>query len=329
MTTTYTVYADILFLENLVMDFIILSAAARLVKKLFSAEAGPLRRLLGAAAGAVYAVLILCLPGKAAGVLGSLFGKAVLSLGIVYLVFRPRSVLLMLKELLIFCLTGFIFAGLSFSLTFFGFRVQASGGLLITVLPSGLSPVFLAAGLGYILLSMLTAFLKKALPGAECRVSLYIEFDGSGMWIPALIDTGNELKDPLTGTPVIIVEAAAIQSILGAEITELAAGNPAPDIPSFTDPAWARRFRMIPFRSLGCESGLLPGFKADRIRIRYGDGDEDGNGEAGPGAENFQETGENAAAGTHKERTAIICLYNKALSETHRYSALLSPELVA
>lgn len=325
MTTTYTIYADVLFLENLVMDFIIISAAALLIKKFFAAEAPPLRRLLASAVGAVYAVLILCIRGETARILGSFFGKAVLSLVIVYIVFMPRRVLLMLKELLVFCFTGFVFAGLSLAITFLGLPVGISGGMMVTSLPAGISPFFLTAGLGYILLSVITAFLKKACINAECRVSLYIEFDGSGMWIPALIDTGNELKDPLTGAPVIIVESEAIQNILSKEIADTLTGSDPFPGALLTDAYWAKRFRMIPFRSLGCENGLLPGFKADRIKIRY-DGPEKepvSSAVADADPERKDDTD------LHKETTAIICLYNKALSDSHRYSALLSPELVA
>ncbi len=305
----YTVYADLFFFENLIMNYIIISATTLFTRKLFSADASPLRKLSGAALGAVYGLLVILLPPASGKILGSLFGKAALSLIIVYAVYVPKKVLLMLKELLTFCLTGFIFAGTAIGVAFLGvpFTVTANG-LMVTALPQSLTTAFLTIGLGYISVSVLINSLRKTCENTESYVSLYIEFDGQGLWLPALIDTGNELRDPLTGTPVIIVEASAVKSILCPQIAFGPTANPAENINfdnDTLDPTWAKRFRIIPFSSLGCENGLLPGFKADSIRVKG----------------TFELPCEN--------KSAIVCLYDKELSENKKYSALLSPELVA
>ena len=307
---TYTLYADLFFLENIVMNYIIISAASLFTNKILSIKSNPLSRLLGSIIGAAYALAVVLLPAAQGKILGSFFGKIALSLIMVFVVYRPKKLALMLKELGLFCFTGFIFAGLSLGIMFLGVPfTMTANGLMITKLPSGMSNVFITAGIGYIAVSILINSLRKVCDDLrESYVSLYIEFDGQGLWMPALIDTGNELRDPLTGTPVIIVERNAIKNIICPEITD-------PDL--FKDnfsglygngtlsPAWAKRFRVIPFSSLGCESGLLPGFKADNIKIK-------GNYEF-----------------PCNEKTAIICLYDKELSENKKYTALLSPELVA
>jgi stage II sporulation protein GA (sporulation sigma-E factor processing peptidase) len=122
----------------------------------------------------------------------------------------------MLKELAVFCLTGFIFAGTSLGVTFLGVPFTVTrNGIMISDLPSGVTNVFLTVGIGYISVSILINSLRRVCDKVQdTYVSLYIEFDGQGLWIPALIDTGNELRDPLTGTPVIIVESSAVKSIL-------------------------------------------------------------------------------------------------------------------
>ncbi len=307
---TYTLYADLFFLENIIMNYIIISAASLFTNKILSVKSNPLPRLLGSIIGAAYALAVVLLPAAQGKILGSVFGKIALSLIMVFVVYRPKKLALMLKELGIFCFTGFIFAGIAIGIMFLGVPFSiTSGGLMITNLPSGVSNIFITAGVGYIAVSILINSLRKVCDDLrESYVSLYIEFDGQGLWMPALIDTGNELRDPLTGTPVIIVECSAIKNIICPEITE-------PDF--FKDnflgphgngtlsPSWAKRFRVIPFSSLGCESGLLPGFKADNIKIK-------GNYEF-----------------PCSEKTAIICLYDKELSENKKYTALLSPELVA
>ncbi len=304
---TYTLYADMFFFENLIMNYIIISATVLFTKKLFSVTASPLRRLAGSAVGAGYALAIVLLPALQSKVLGSVFGKAVLSLLIVYIVFTPKKVALMIKELMTFCFTGFVFAGTSIGISYLGVPcIITANGLMVTKMPVGFSTIFLTVGIGYISVSVLLNSLKNVCDSHESYVSLYIEFNGSGLWLPALIDTGNELKDPLTGTPVIIAETSALKSILSPEIRNISANEAAIiSAGSTLSPDWARRFRIIPFSSLGCENGLLPGFKADIIKIR-------GNYDL-----------------PCKNQSAIICLYDKVLSDNKKYSALLSPELVA
>ncbi len=62
-----------------------------------------------------------------------------------------------------------------------------------------------------------------------------------------LVDTGNSLFDPLTGKPVIILERSVMEKH------------------NITIPI--KGFRVIPFRSIGKQNGVLKGFIADRIQI--------------------------------------------------------------
>ena len=305
-----TLYADLFFLENLIMNYFIISCASLISSKLFERENSgtgvfasgkPMRRLLGSAVGAAYALVVVLLPAAQSKILGSFFGKLTLSLIIVYIVFIPGKLLLLFKESAVFCVTGFLFAGISVGISYLGVPFTlTSNGLMITELPSAFTTAFLTIGIGCISVNILLNSLGSVYTKKENYVSLYIEFDGNGLWLPALVDTGNELRDPLTGTPVIIVESKAISSIVCPDINLSAETVNTASL----SPDWARRFRVIPFSSLGCENGLLPGFKADSIKIR-------GSSEMPCG------------------KSAIVCLYDRALSDNKKYSALLSPELVA
>ena len=81
-------------------------------------------------------------------------------------------------------------------------------------------------------------------------VELYVELGGAGDRFPALIDTGNRLRDHRSDLPVLIVEASAI--------------------PNFTrsadrlDPA---EVRTLPFGVLG-SCGELRCYRPDRVELR-------------------------------------------------------------
>ena len=81
------------------------------------------------------------------------------------------------------------------------------------------------------------------------NVELYVELDGAGDVFPALIDTGNRLRDHRSALPVLIVEASAVPNFAAAA--------------DRLDPS---RARTLPFGVLG-SSGELRCFRPDRVEI--------------------------------------------------------------
>ena len=81
------------------------------------------------------------------------------------------------------------------------------------------------------------------------NVELYVELDGAGDVFPALIDTGNRLRDRRSGLPVLIVEASAVPNFAAAA--------------DRLDPSQSR---VLPFGVLG-SFGELRCFRPDRVEI--------------------------------------------------------------
>ena len=111
------------------------------------------------------------------------------------------------------------------------------------------------AALGGTVLAPLGALALLALVrrrrNARCRwnVELYVELGGAGDRFPALIDTGNRLRDHRSGLPVLIVEAAAV-----------------PRFAAMADRLGPSAGRSLPFGVLG-SAGELRGFRPDRVEI--------------------------------------------------------------
>lgn len=101
-----------------------------------------------------------------------------------------------------------------------------------------------------------------------------VEVGGRSVEVVGLLDTGNHLREPLSGWPVLVVEAEAAASLFPESLRPVAVQMAAGDLGAAErlqrHPDWAGRWRMIPFSSLGARHGMLLGFRPDRIRLTHG-----------------------------------------------------------
>jgi stage II sporulation protein GA (sporulation sigma-E factor processing peptidase) len=296
------IYLDILVLENIVINYLILWLTAKFSKS----NTSSLRLFLGALIGASYVAFLIIFPH--ARIYYSTAAKVALSLVMVAVTFSPEKIIPFIKTLAIFYVSTFIFAGAALAFLY----MNQGGGFV----ESGVVYVFWNSKWTMLLLSILTAciilrifwdiieqrFLKEKL-----LIPLKIAFENGIIDLFALVDTGNSLHDPLTNAPVVVVEFNAIREILPLEIQNIFEESKENDLICVTrivsDSKWFSRFRLIPFSSLGKENGMLIGFKPDYIEV----------------GENTEKKG---------VTDVIIGIYNRALSKSDNYNALLSPELV-
>lgn len=96
---------------------------------------------------------------------------------------------------------------------------------------------------------------KKAPAGhlCDCRVFL----DGKSVSFKGLIDTGNFLREGISGLPVVLVDVSALQGIVPMDRAgRILHGEGSP---MYT------RYRLVPFHGAGEAGGLLDAFKPDRF----------------------------------------------------------------
>lgn len=192
------------------------------------------KRAAGAAAvGGVYAGFCL-LPGFV--FLSSLFWRMVLLAAMAILAFGLNKSALR---------RGILFVFLSMAL----------GGIALG-LGSGGPMALLAAAGGVALLSRL-GFRNS--PGKQQFATVKLKFADKQQDITALYDTGNTLKDPLTGKQVILVEPKIAFSLLGLTRSQLA--DP------FGTMGKVSGLRLIPYRSVGQPCGMLLGAKPDAVYV--------------------------------------------------------------
>lgn len=107
-----TIYIDIIFLENLFMNYIILFATGTIVK----APIKIIRTFISSTIGSIYAIVSYM---SVLEIYSNLFLKVILSIAMVYIAFNSKSLKQFSKQLIIFYLTSFTFGGVAFAFLYF------------------------------------------------------------------------------------------------------------------------------------------------------------------------------------------------------------------
>ena len=222
------IYLDILLILNFFVDFLLLLGTNRLA----GFPSGGWRVALGAALGAAYGGACL-IPGFS--FLGNTLWRTVslLLMGFVAFGFQKNAV----RRCVLFYLLSMALGGVALG---FG---KGSGWTLIGG-AIGVAALCIFGFRGY----LGKHFLPVELTYGEKKITL-----------TALQDTGNSLRDPLTGQPVLVIGADAAQKLTGLTTDQL------------RDPAGAltaiEGLRLVPYRAVGRESGMLLALKMENVKI--------------------------------------------------------------
>ncbi|MGB9802724.1 sigma-E processing peptidase SpoIIGA [Desulfofundulus sp.] len=266
--TGYVVYVDQVLAGNMLLNCILLWTAGRLSQVRVSF----LRLILSSTLGSIYA-LFFFIPGF--NQLFSLPLKILISCFMVFIAFAPLPLKRLLACLGFFYLSSFALGGMWLGFIYFLYANSNSAAALYQMLRviqhhfwSGLLLALLTLVGGGRVLNLL---LQSRLHQQTHRVSLVVEVGGRRVEVNGLVDTGNGLRDPLTGYPVIVVEYGAILPILPPslrKIFEEAGDGGAPSLLSaMAGTDWVARLCLIPFRSVGQEQGMLIGIRPDRVEV--------------------------------------------------------------
>ena len=196
----YTVYADVLWLVNFVLDWALLAATAR-----FGGFICRWWRLaLAAAIGAFYGVGLLY-PALAlfyAMPLPLMFPLVMLPVGFGFM--RPHRFGWLL---LCFYLLSLVMGGAALAVRFLWGQGLAFGFGAGWLLPALLTAAgFSALGVGW---------FRRQLRQSGQVIRAEISYGGSSVSLPCFLDSGNTLREPLCGRPVLLVELSAARFLPG------------------------------------------------------------------------------------------------------------------
>ena len=294
-----TIYIDVVLIENLIMNYIIIYATAIVLKY----KKSHLRFFLASLLGAIYTIISYT---SALEVYTSIILKILLSIIIVYIAYNPQTMKKMWKDIVIFYLVSFVFGGVAFSLIYIvkPQEVLMKNGLFLGTYP--LKTIALGTIVAFILIILTVKIIKTKISKKDMFCDIEIKINEEVIRTKAIVDTGNLLKEPITNTPVIVVEHTLLYNCMPKEIlnnTENILGGDIEKIPKEIREKYMPKLKIIPFSSLGKQNGMLIGIKPDYIEIK---------------------NEENSI----RRENVIVGIYNKSLTNRGEYRALIGIELI-
>lgn len=251
------IYVDVLIVLNILITYLLLLAASHILRT----EPSSGRMLMGCFLGGIYSLVILA---PDFGVPASIIIKLILSISIVSVTYKPRSLSALVRCIVSFFSINFIFAGVMLAV----FIVFKPGGMEFRngalYLNFSFFSIIAAAIVCYFVVFIFNRVTKQNAPDNRIYdISIGIfgrETEGKG-----LLDTGNSLTDGFMGAPVIVVRRNFVMELLPPELSAYFDGDF--DMSGGKIPReWSGRIRVVPAVTVNA-TALLPSFRPDYVTI--------------------------------------------------------------
>ena len=287
------IYIDVLFLINFIMVYFILFVTNKLIKNKSSLKRISFTAFLSTL---LYILTIIFIPYNK---ILSIFIISFIFIISIIICFKPKNIkdfskLFILINLISFCIGGgsiaiFYYTNfnhfLSFALNNFPIKF-----LVISILCT------------YIIIKLFLSWYKRIFLKKQSFYNITLYKNNTNVTLNALLDTGNNLKEPITKKPVIIAEFIALKPILPEKLKILFYEKQEDNLNKILELGHNVDLRLIPFKSVGKENGLLIGTKIDKLEIHIED--------------------------KIILKDVIVAISNFKLSNDNFYNALLNPELI-
>lgn len=246
---------DAVFVLNTVLDYLLLVVCG-------SVTTTPLRRgraLLSGGIGGGYAVLSL-VPGFS--FLGNFFWQLVFTVVLCLIAFGAGRQLI--RQSVVLLLLAAAFSGIVLLLTemfsapkaFVGARVYYPVSLGVLLLTGGGACGLLKWSLG-----------RLGHHGGDIAV-VEIQQGGRSVSLHALRDTGNTLRDPVSGAQVLVTDWTVLRRLLPEVPVEAAMfSDPASLVQQLGKLAPEVHTRLIPYKAVGVAHGLLVAMRPEKIKV--------------------------------------------------------------
>ena len=228
------VYVDILIILNTLVNYFILLA----VDKILRIHSKKWRILLGGAVGGMSSLLLFL---ENLGVIMTLI-KIISAILMIIVTFGIKPIKRILKSIFLLFAITFLFGGLLFAVYIFldkDVLIYSNG---IVYFDIDLTFLIICTVISYIVITLISKIMDKKAPKSK---EYYVSVENADKIISctALMDTGNNLREPFSGYPVIMVDKALFDKLFTEE-----------------------KIRFIPVSTVNGES-LIKAFRPEKITI--------------------------------------------------------------
>lgn len=278
------VYVDVIFIINFIMDILLLL----IVKKIIKCKNRLIRLLCGAGIGAIGACILAVIP-KLNGLIQFLFAYVIICFAMILISFGYKKLAETIKAVILLYITTFFLGGVINSLYYhsmigYYFEELIQGRLFQN---QNMTYFVLVIMVGAAAIRIFIITLKNLRSGDLQTYEIELSYGDKCIRIIGLLDTGNNLYDPIYGKPVIIAEYSALEPLLtvhqrnllqvmsdtldGKHTSVNEKDNSLENSILQDEEKEHFNIMMIPYHSIGKKNGMLPAIVMNRVVIFNGD----------------------------------------------------------
>jgi stage II sporulation protein GA (sporulation sigma-E factor processing peptidase) len=192
-------YVEYVFVENFIIDFILLFITGKLIKRVIIFK----RIIIASLIGSLYVVLTFYMGREFMTYFIVKFSVSVL---MIMTAFDSKGILTNIRVIICFYITSLIMAGIISALYYLTYDKLTVNAIIMSMIT------------GYAALHFFFKEIKDRIAKHNYKRTVNVRIGNKTKTFRAYIDTGNELKEPMTGKPVMIVNIDCIKDILGDEL---------------------------------------------------------------------------------------------------------------
>lgn len=275
-----TVYIDQYIIINLILNYVIL----RITKNIIKSKSSNPRLFFSSFAGAIFAILLLFPQTE---FITNTMGKIIFSLVLTAISFKSENLKAFLKNLIVFYFVSFTIGGCGYALLNIvnkGNHFDTARLLCITIF------------LSYLVLSVTSTLYEKYLRYDNLIHNIKIKVGEQETETECFYDTGNNLFDPISKLPVIVININTAKNLLPQSlIYELLHKKDVVKI--YFSYCMDIKLKLIPYNTVS-DSGFMIGFAPTEVYI-------DG-----------------------KKTNAVIGISSTMISSDKKYNAIINPQTI-
>ena len=260
------IYLDVFLIENTLLNLILLISLFYLLKikvKLLSC-------ILAGMIGGIYTFFEYFY-------IQNVYFKCILNISVSFLMISlciKGGLKKRLKVIIYFYILTFMYGGITYGVSCFlnnklkNIYIKRDENIFI--IPAAI--LIISFSFGFLLVVYLSKNLNKLWSNKKKICDIEILLNDKKIVVKGLVDSGNLLKEPITGKDVIVVESTAFKDVINKDdfifLENINKGR------VLTDDLLLRKISkykivMVPFYSLGNPHGMLSAIKPDKVTITY------------------------------------------------------------
>jgi stage II sporulation protein GA (sporulation sigma-E factor processing peptidase) len=192
-------YVEYVFVENFILDFILLFITGKLIKRQII-----IKRLIAASlVGALYVIIAYCVGREFMTFFIVKFSVSVL---MIMIAFDSKGILTNIRVIICFYIASLLMAGIISALYYFTYDKLTVNAIIMSMFT------------GYAALHFFFKEIKDRITRHNYIRRVTVTIGNKSKTFRGYIDTGNELSDPVTGKPVMVVNIDCIRDIIGDDL---------------------------------------------------------------------------------------------------------------